>query len=342
MWDALGDLLDTLSDMAEGTADPKVYLSSLDPGVGKTQAVVAFLRALVASQGHTNTGALVCVSRLQEVEDLVETAGLPEGTFAVLTSDDHLNALGGKPEESQVLFTTQQMLKTVCGNGSLARQRRFAFKGQPRAVRVWDETLVPAQPIALARDDITQLASRYRRDRPQVAGALDGLADAMRSAGDRGIVSVPDFAGEHSLSRWAAMTVAGQHGEGIQETAEKLWTLSGQRARIRVDGILGPALVSYRDHLPEDLAPILVLDASARVRQTYELWERRRGGVQRLKAAVKDYSNLTVHLWHKGGGKTAFRDPSERAYRVQGIAETIKQEPAEEWLVVAHKDPPRL
>jgi hypothetical protein len=78
IWEALEDLIDCLARMAEGRAKPVYYLSSLDPGVGKTQAVVHFLRALLSSPEHGDIGVLVGVSRLDEVRAYVE-AGRPGG-----------------------------------------------------------------------------------------------------------------------------------------------------------------------------------------------------------------------------------------------------------------------
>jgi hypothetical protein len=59
MWEALRAVADTLDDMANKTAAPVVYVSSLDPGVGKTTTVIHFLRALLESSAHRDVSALV-------------------------------------------------------------------------------------------------------------------------------------------------------------------------------------------------------------------------------------------------------------------------------------------
>jgi hypothetical protein len=43
MWAALTELASVLEAMAEGRCPPKLFLSSLDPGVGKTQTVTHFI-----------------------------------------------------------------------------------------------------------------------------------------------------------------------------------------------------------------------------------------------------------------------------------------------------------
>ena len=48
MWTALTAILTTLEAMADTKAAPVIHVSSLDPGVGKTQAMLAFLKALLS------------------------------------------------------------------------------------------------------------------------------------------------------------------------------------------------------------------------------------------------------------------------------------------------------
>jgi len=91
--------------------------------------------------------------------------------------------------------------------------------------------------------------------------------------------------------------------------------------------------------LPKGIEPILVLDASARVRSTYAQWQEKRGGIVQLRPAPKRYDNLTVHVWDRSGSKGAFR--MKGAELVEGIAETINSKPeGEGWLVIGHKADP--
>ena len=75
MWEALGAVAETLTAMAEGTAAPFVHISSLDPGVGKTQSVVHFLRAMLTSSRHKHVSALICANRKSQIEQMVKDAG---------------------------------------------------------------------------------------------------------------------------------------------------------------------------------------------------------------------------------------------------------------------------
>jgi hypothetical protein len=121
-----------------------------------------------------------------------------------------------------------------------------------------------------------------------------------------------------------------------QQAITALWLLSGKTVSVRHDGAYGNTVLDYRETLPEGLAPLVVLDASGRVRTTYRQWRENRGGLKLLTPAMKRYDNLTVHCWQTGGGKSAFRRNGQTL--LDGIAETINAKPEEEWLVVHHKD----
>lgn len=79
--------------------------------------------------------------------------------------------------------------------------------------------------------------------------------------------------------------------------------------------------------MPEDLLPLLVLDASGRVRGTYEHMENHRLNVVRLQEAPKDYAPLTVHVWQKSGSKSGWADNGEEL--AEGVLNTIMTKPSE-------------
>jgi hypothetical protein len=120
-----------------------------------------------------------------------------------------------------------------------------------------------------------------------------------------------------------------------QAAASQLVALMGHTVRVGRDGKFGTAMISYRPTMPHDLRPLVVLDASGRVRTAYGSIERHWGIITRLRSAVKDYSPLTVHVWSTGGGKTAFENKFPEL--VKGIADTILTRPNEQWLAVVHK-----
>ena len=117
-----------------------------------------------------------------------------------------------------------------------------------------------------------------------------------------------------------------------RRAAKTLWSLSGKLVRVRRDGSV---LLHYRDSLPDDFFPVLILDASGRVRTTYKNWQRFRRNLIVLPTAPKRYDNLIIHHWNHGGGKWAFRTATTEL--IEGIVATINTEPNKKWLVILHK-----
>ena len=111
-------------------------------------------------------------------------------------------------------------------------------------------------------------------------------------------------------------------------------TRPASRVRVRWDAS-GNTLLDYRENLPDHFFPVVILDASGRVRATYLNWRKDRGKLHYLGCAPKGYHNLTIHVWDQGGGKTAFR--SKWPELMNGIAATIRSKPDERWLVITHK-----
>ncbi len=88
--------------------------------------------------------------------------------------------------------------------------------------------------------------------------------------------------------------------------------------------------------LPSDIAPLLVLDASGRVRQTYCYWEKHRGGLTRLHSASKSYSPLAIHVLDQGSAKDSWQRNGDQL--AMEVATLIDSKPDEPWLVISHKD----
>ena len=120
---------------------------------------------------------------------------------------------------------------------------------------------------------------------------------------------------------------------------ETFVAMSGRTVRVRNEFPSGKTLVSYEEFLPEDLTPMLILDASGHQRKTYEFWHRHRGSLKFLESPQKDYSGLTVHQWNEGSGRVAHK--SDKAFSIaRGIAKTINNDiPQEAEVLVIHFKP---
>jgi hypothetical protein len=149
-------------------------------------------------------------------------AGLEDDQFAVLTSDNDLNALGsGLPHSSPVLFTTQQQIDRRSQGKLLADVQAFRYHGQPRVVRVWDETLDPAKAVTLSRDDLHLLVRKYRHVRPELSAELEALSWKLTAAEDDAPFDVPDVGSEHGLNSSAGLSLLGDSNEEEKTAALK-------------------------------------------------------------------------------------------------------------------------
>jgi hypothetical protein len=349
MWAALEDLAVTLEAVANDVAPAKFFLSSLDPGVGKTQTVSHFLNALLASPAHADVGVLICLARLSEIKNLVRDSAIPEDMFAVFTSDEKVNALGKSTvDQARVLFTTQQMLESrLIKQGEESSAFVFAsdfyFHGAPRRVRVWDESWLPGQTVTIKRDELGLLFQPLRVPYPALANQLEELFISLKGQPDGTCVQLPDFAEKYATNLDDILRLFDKpvnnddaaFKDSQRRAVSAFWYLSGKTVSIRQDGPYGNTVINYKDTLPDDLAPMVILDASGRVRHTYREIEEGRGMLVRLKTAAKDYSRLTVNVWRTPGGKSAFKKGAARL--IEGIARTVDTRPDEDWLIVHHR-----
>jgi len=334
---ALESITDTLAAMAEGRVDPKVFLSSLDPGVGKTTAVSAFVETLIADPTYSHVGVMICVARLDEINGMLQRMGVPKEHVAVLTSDKEVNALGGaEVNQAQVLFTTQQRLEKHLDGECFVKAEEFYYQDRPRSVRIWDETWLPGVSITVTRDDLSAMLKQLRPVCPKLTERLDDVIREIKELGDGCRVDVPDFEQEYGVDLNSALSIFDASYADITAVSS-LWHMSGRTVTVRNDGAYGPVMLTYRQTLPDDLAPMIVLDASGRVRETYPEMERHRGNIHRLTPAGKRYDNLNLHIWRRGGGKTSWAKVDDFREMLEGIVSTIMSKPDEEWLIVTHK-----
>lgn len=279
MWKALEAVALTLQRMAEGDCPPKIHLSSLDPGVGKTSAVVCFLRALLASAYHEHVAVVVCVGRLTQIATMVKEAGLDAADFACLTSDKELNTLGCRnPQTARVLFTTHSMVEKRCQGRNFVDVAALHYRGNARQVRVWDEAILPGQTLTVSRDALGFLFQPLRARHPGLAQDIETLFLQLGEASSGTTMFLPDLGAKHAVDLNDALHLV-QGVNAQTQAVEMLWFLFGKHVTVRRDGACANTMLDYRDTLPEDIKPLLVLDASARVRTVYRCWREDRGGI---------------------------------------------------------------
>ena len=341
MYQALEDIALILEKMVSGEVDSKIYLSSLAPGIGKTQTICFFLNLLLKDERYRDQGILIGLSTYDEIESYIERMGVDKSNMAILTSDKKLNALGNSnQDEAQVLFTTQQRMDIKLKQyENFSKAHEFYYKGKPRQIRIWDESFLPGKPITTRRDDLLFLIGALRRTHQDLAVELDELLNVvLMAAQDETLINLPDLKERHGLSLNELTGLLKKQGRTQTEigNAGNFWFLLGKAVSVRKDGLMGSTALSYEETMPDDISPLLVLDASGNCRATYAEMVSHRNNVVRLKTADKDHSDLEVHHWITGGGKSSFHKRSDEY--VEGIANTINKDPKKSWLIIIHKD----
>lgn len=345
MYQALEHIALTLEAMANGKADRKIYLSSLAPGIGKTQTICFFLNLLLKDEQYRDQGILIGLSSYDEIQSYIERMEVDRRNMAVLTSDYKLNSLGNSDQnEAQVLFTTQQRMdRKLKQYEDFSKAHEFYYKGKPRQIRIWDESFLPGKPITTRRDDLLFLIGALRKSHQDLTVELDKLLNVkLRKVEDETLLELPDLKMKYDLDLNDLTGLLKRQNKSTTEIeiASNFWFLLGRSVSVHKDGLMGSTVLSYEETIPEDIAPLLVLDASGSCRATYDEMASHRKNIARLKTAHKDHSDLEVHHWRTGGGKTSFFKRADEY--VEGIANTINKEFDREWLIIIHKDIPDL
>ena len=272
MWNDLETTAQYLERMADGKLEPKFYLNALPAGVGKTTLVIEFVKHLIRSEDHRDIGILICVPLLEEIEALIQDIWLAKSDVAVVTGDEEFNKMGSTDANSaRVLLTTQQLVERRLQNKiNFADLDIFWFDGKPRQVKIWDEALMPWEELTLGVDAITRSASLIRGKNTDLADALVGLAGEIvkLSNGDQYEVLDIETVFEETYDDVHRYLFGGERKLGEEHdrrTAYVLWRLAGKQVRVRHDPA-GNKILDWRDQFPEDFAPIVIFDASGRVR----------------------------------------------------------------------------
>lgn len=344
-WSALQALVETFDRIAQNKADEVAYLSSLDPGVGKTTAIVCYLSALeeaLRSQAEPENvpgdhpGALICVERIDQAKDvleqLVETMGVPTDSVAIWTSDVKSYDI----EDCPILLTTHERVRRLTKGRTFSETVELSFRGAPRTLRIWDETFTTTRGIAANSRTIGQAIGVLSMYREMEAGtALGKVMSYLDTWQDGALLDVPDWT---SMLRFTALEdylSAEDISDEQRDTLMDMAAISGKRTRISRYGSDAASLF-YRAVLPSDIYPVVVTDASGRVRQHYTD-QRRLERVQRLPSGKKTYRNLAINVWPVPGGKSAWRDSKKFQRYINAMAEVINDRPEESFLVVHHK-----
>ena len=344
-WTALTELVDVFHDIVTGRAAPRIYLCQLPPGTGKSQCLGEYVKAT----RNRGVGVLIAAQRLEEIEDKIQDMDLAEEDYAVHVSDDRIAARGlGKDRinEARVLFTTHKAIMQRLNRGQTWKTMRdFEYQGAPRTLRVWDEALVAGLALSVDRAHIMDAAtSCARAGLGDLFTALDRLQIRLADVSTGDTLLVPDLPRSlEALDLHFEENPKKAPTQRVKETLQALYAMSGAEATVRLDGGTNyTAALTYREVLPEDTAPLVVLDASIAHREYYKVWQETRpdANIKRLRDAPKKYDNLTFHVADVAGSKSAWSDPEKAEQYLGLIGDVMTQRDDLTFGVIHHKSDP--
>lgn len=326
-----------IQDALDGIINPGIYVSSIDCGLGKSLLVQRKLRQWKADSFPGLESFLVCLANFEEVDSYIAGIGLAKADYAVISASEEYNRYGlgvGRAKEARILFIShEQFYCRVRERDCFSAVDTFHYDGKPRSCIIWDEAFHWSRPVsfpvdALAAlpdalvgcgaDIIEPLRALIRDSTKLVTGEWMAIPANIRAVAGKALMMRPNL---------------GQRHKGV---LEGLMKLAGSRAFFKCYrgewSIVGAGLP-----LPNDLPPMIVLDASARLTDRYERMKGQGASVHILDPVTSRFANLTFQLIDRGAGKQTLQNADNRHECWTIVADLMNEKPGEEWLLGCDK-----
>lgn len=327
-----------MREALDGGLDPAIYVMSAACGTGKSTAIQRVLAEWKLSD-FPNGSAIIFVATYDEVDAYVHGAGLDHADYAICTSDPKYAAYGRGMHhmtDAPILFVTHvRAEKDMRATGSFDAISAFLYKGNPRALRVWDEGFSAAVGATFDRAHLYALSSAFRGLDAADHAMFNDLWAACINPRDGLSIAIPlEFA--DVAHRVLQKGLKGPPGP--TKALEALAKLAGSTAFIRDAGNGHWSFIGAGRSLPVDIAPLFVLDASARLTDRYDQLPAHGLKVVRLEPATVDYQRLTVRICNLAAGKTALGNATTRTKVFRIIADLANSKPDESFLIIMAKE----
>jgi hypothetical protein len=316
-----------------GGAKAEFVVFPSEPGRGKSRGVQKFISSF-KSRGFTpgDQGIIVFLSTRKEILDYISGIGFSAGDYAVLDSQspvDRAVMYGASLNVSNapILFMTTQLLYSQCG-GSFESFEPAFYKGKPRRLRIWDEEFKPADVVTISVDEIAQMRVSLRVEFPHLSMVLDEFEAALRAAASGGKLAVP-----------AALDCQGPYMRGLLSLDQKvlLKSICGKVGSVSTSRSVN-SLAVERLRLPEDLAPLFVLDASARVSANYQIMKEAGLNVNVTSCQPHSYENANFYCMKMGVGRYNLSRYESVRERLLAEVEAKINEDADEPVIVVYNN----
>lgn len=315
------------------------------------------IEAFVSSLGGLSSKCFVWTS-----EEITTTYGVerynrkrsPERFTGRITGELVGIPLAPSVNDAQFLITTHERVRRVLNKfGSFSKASPLWFDSRPRQVKCWDESFSPVHTVAMNVSDLLYPVSAIANVNPLAYQVISSAVAEMESLADDEVYEFPDLVEGCGFDSGQVYDLI-ENGRSILTEKQKdiitvLQLISGQTVRVRVlsekgkrqDGTRDKrrALLTYTDSTLADLSPMLVMDASGRVREFYQDLAKR-GVMQILPSAAKDYGPMRAYVWKRASGKDTL-SPNRVTINETAteIAKLIASKPkSESWLIISHPE----
>lgn len=363
-WITLSKLLSCYSGIAFGAISGR-WAWALPTGMGKTRSITAWLWA-VNNLGLNDISVIITASKVEALcrlkRDLLE-AGVPEQKVGLVHSYKHdpemaeaykigerkelTSGYASEPitEDNQdrpFLLLTHQRIK-----GKNGIEQYNVYKGRPRSLVVWDESLIVSDTFAFEDDRVRAswawLREMDRVKTPERDEALVYLEDAIER-----IKKAMSLQQDDVERKPQAFTLAPLSGEDIErhksalgsseqaELLKDLLDISQEELRVLANVEQGGGVITFRVSVPRELENIVVLDASYPIRELSQLDPSIRQA-EILKDIVS-YDNVSIHQLDHASGRGAMEKEfsKRRGYNPvsREVADVIKGIPENEGVIL--------
>jgi hypothetical protein len=314
---ALFELVDTFAGYCAGEESGRKAFG-LPTGLGKTSALVSFVAAL--QRLDYRVPVAVAASRVEslcEIKRELVWHGVDEDRIGLKHADQDASEPSTGNDSRIFQLVTHARVRSGSDFDLFG-----THEGQPRALMVYDETLLRADTFALRtldlrmgsgallplaeerRDPALQSLCAYLAECSSIIGAaLEQLQVAGDVAPCGAAVSLP-ARDEATLSAWATLLrghrallrgYADPLGDFLAVSQEPLRVLRSQQ---------GQGIVSVREAVPLALRNVVVLDASAPIRELARMDPTVTMVESFEPAALKSFENVEVHQLLASGSRT--------------------------------------
>lgn len=321
--------------------DPAVYVMSADCGTGKGVTVEKVIKDWKA-EGFPGDGAIVFVSTLEEIDRFISGAKLDKEDYAVCSHDEVYSRYGSglhAINRVPVLFASQAKAeKLLRGLHSVEDAAEFLLNGKRRSLWIWDEAYHAAAGASFTLQELWELPNALKGLGKKPYRFLSALVKEVKETEGATLFIPTDIAEVADALFQSKLSTS----ESAKRTLAELVKLAGSTAFVRQHGEDECRFIGIGRAFPPDIAPLFVLDASARLTSRYDRFAAYGVKVVHLDPAPVSYERLAIHWCNMSAGKTAMRNRAERDVIFGIVANLVNSNPTEAFLLIMAKEFYRL